>query len=152
MKSKLSILFFAIVAMMFVACESDDNEEQPLNNTYVGSFEVASPSPALPPYAEDNSKFEIVMNKNKTLSLTMYDIKFNEKMPVRLNIAASNIAYTENDGNITASVDSIVPTVAGVPMEKYILYNLEIGLDDDNLDVDFKCIGFDVDYDGVLKK
>ena len=152
MKSKLSILFFAIVAMMFVACESDDNEEQPLNNTYVGRFEVASPSPALPPYAEDNSKFEIVMNKNKTLSLTMYDIKFNEKMPVRLNIAASNIAYTENDGNITASVDSIVPTVAGVPMEKYILYNLEIGLDDDNLDVDFKCIGFDVDYDGVLKK
>ncbi len=137
---------FAILAL--TSCEKDttiDGNKDPYE--FLGSFSVKQDGSTT--YSEDDTKFRLEFDKdNNTLKLRMYQIKFDHNMPVRLNINAKNLQFSESNGTGSSTITSVVPTVGGVPMGKYTLHNLNINWDTDSLHVNFLCKGYIVDYHG----
>ena len=150
MKKQLITLLFAITALSLFSCIENGSSKTEVNyEDYIGDFTVSKAG--VQTYSGANVNFTLDVNKqNKIITLTMYEMKFDEKMPVTLNITVSNIAYSVGeDGTYLATKENVIPTVANVPMPKYELSNLEIEFNENTLEVGFDCMGFSVDYDGV---
>ncbi len=151
MRKILSILFLVLA---FVACENDDESDDkgkvPSSNSFVGSYDVTKQD--MPPYFADNFVFKVDIDaENKTMTVTMDGVKFAAMMPAQ-NIVIPNVNFIMEDGDATVSLDSIIPLVDSVAMPGFKIKYLDIELDNNELDMEFDCNGFVVDYEGAALK
>lgn len=150
MKRQILFSTIALVAMLASACELRNipAKEELKTGEYIGDYTVKKEGKLT--YDKQNVIFHAAVGADqKTISLTMNRVKFATLMPVTLTITASDMECTTADGVTTATVESIVPTVDDVPMEKYVLYDLNIRMTDEKLNVSFFCKENVVDFEGV---
>lgn len=81
---------------------------------------------------------------NDLITIELFGVKFAEAMPVTLDIVIPNIPV--KDGEF--SIDSVVPTVAGVPMDKYTMTNVSGEIGNLQLYVEFDCLDLSCNYLG----
>lgn len=137
---KFKFLTWAMMLGMLtlgVASCDDDDDDEPTNNQqndkdttgendqdsvkahkvrYSGLMTVVYdgdeyPTDSILIYATDSADF---------ISLDFQGVKFVPQMPVTLDISVPNIPCKMEGGVMTFQADSIVPTMKGVPMPKYM--------------------------------
>ncbi len=136
-------LFFAVAfacTALFTACseEEDTNSAtpEPYQISFVGELTVSDAEGNVGYTQEDTVfDFESVDGAGK---LVMNEMKFSQYMPVTLTITASGIPFISDN---TFGSDSLVPTVADVPMPDYTLTNLSVEVSGSSLVVEFECYG-----------
>ncbi len=152
MRKQISMLLMATIALFAVSCESSsDDTTTETTEGYVGTLSVDSE--VIENYTgglivgydfdmEDiNASYTIA---NDLISIELFGVKFAEMMPVTLDITMPNIPI--EDGEF--SIDSVVPTVAGVPMADYTMTDVSGSINNLQLSILFNCLGQSVDYLG----
>ncbi|HOI26782.1 MAG TPA: hypothetical protein PKZ15_04970 [Paludibacteraceae bacterium] len=87
-----------------------------------------------------------------SISLDMMQVKFVPQMPVRIDITLPNIPSTANGKSISFAADSVVPTMAGKPVEKYTGKNLKGVVSGDSISFSLDFGDYPTSYKGVIVK
>lgn len=148
-------IFYALIAIIFVAftssCSKDDNNislddlgsiayEGNMNITKDGTTTYSDPSAVV------NNSFN---KKGSTITIDLDGIKFDNKMPITLDITLNNIPYSIKDDIVTFSVSSVVPTVAGKQYEQYTFTNLQGKMSFDGMEYSANCMGYKIEFKGI---
>ncbi len=115
---------------------STDDVYDTISASYVGALTVSDAEGNVN-YTDDDTTFDFEAAAGFG-ELVMNEVKFAEAMPFPMTISASDIPYI-SDG--VYEIDSVIPTIAGAPMESYIITNLKIEATDSTLIVEFECYG-----------
>ncbi len=143
---KVSIIL--AILMICVSCGNNILTPDELDPTeYLGKYTVEKDGAIN--YTKDNAKFAIEKDDcDLVLKLKMYQVKFDDNMPITLNIVAKDLPYTEVGDTSIVTIDKVVPTVGGVPMGAYALLDLDIKVTKKSLAVEFVCKDSQVRYNG----
>ncbi len=149
MKKRILTLLIPILAI-FASCQPTNppsiDELEP--GEYRGAYTVKKNNELT--FEKKNVMFHLNLNdSHDQITLTMNQVKFATMMPVTLTIVAADLPCEAKNGVTTAFVESVVPTVGDVPMEKYTLYKLSIETEGDKLAVSFDCKENTVEYLGT---
>lgn len=153
---RLTILFSLLLSVvMFASCEkeSEKSNTQTSNQPtkYVGTISVTM---------EDAQDFkhegvEVVANfdNDTTLNLDMINVKFAENMPMTITMNVAGISYSNNNGVYTfSSTDTIIPTLAGEPFDRFPINNLTGDMDAETMNITFLCGAYPVKFEGAVTK
>lgn len=157
--------FFAALALMMASCDKDDDAtvdtttpdteentdtEIVTNMSFVGSIDVTLMGTTT---TVDDANFTVVLDTEaETADITMVEISFVTGMPAQ-TMDLVGVAYTEADGVISFSEDSIIPEVAGVPYSSFELTGFEASIEDGAFDVEFTCMSvYTVSYSGTIEE
>ncbi len=147
MKKVISMLLFVATALFTTSCDEaveiisgifGDGEQV----EYAGETNVSSAGYVI--YTQENSTFMLEEDDN-TISIEMIDIQFNENMPA-MDIKISDIPVSSG----SFSIDSVIPTLAGVPMESYTITDVSGSYSSKSLTIDFVCLTLDVNFTGSI--
>ncbi|MFI3333168.1 MAG: hypothetical protein SNI51_08450 [Rikenellaceae bacterium] len=149
MKKVISMLLFVAAALSTTSC---DEAEEIIDGIfgagetaeYVGQTNVSSYGAVI--YTLEDSSL-ILEEEDDTISLEMVDIQFSDGMPA-MDIKISDIPST----NGSFSIDSVVPTLAGVPMESYTITDVSGNYSTKSLSIEFVCLTLDVSFSGNIKE
>ena len=140
MKKLLFLPLFALMALILPSCSDDDNnpggggEAIETATAYNGKLIVNGS------YVKDSTECYIEFAKdNKSLTLSINEVKFAEAMPVSIDIAIPGIPATANGNDITFSGDTIVPLVGVVPSPAFTFYNIDGEIKDGELKFSAVC-------------
>ena len=148
MKKTLLILFSCLLATMMISCSiNDPNDDQSKAGEFTGKYVVTSDGEMT--FSRENAKFEVAINEAaKTLDIKMFQMKFDDNMPVTLNILAKDLPFQSYEDEVIVEKDKVIPTVGGIPMQAFTLENLKIIAGEYKLYVSFKCKGSVMEYNG----
>ncbi len=154
MKKKISMLLLMATAFCAttISCDKDDdakdNTEEVLPQgatAYVGTISVEKND--VQTYSDTNVTFVATVAADNTVSIEMNGVKFAEGMPA-LNINVAGIPKVGDDFTIA----SIVPTIDEDPMPQYTLTDVDVDFEKGGkMEVDFTCMGFEVEFNGLKK-
>ena len=152
MKHLIFKFLLFIVPILSISCSKDDNKNGIIGtgyNEYKGLLEITKDGTLS--YMEPNADVIATYNAaNNSVTLLLKDIKFDDKMPMTLDITLSNIPCTIDEfDDISFNVASIVPTVAGKPYEQFTFTNLKGRVMDIGMDYTANCIGNVIKYYGM---
>lgn len=119
------------------------------NNKYTAYGVLTIPSSG---FTKENVRTEIVLTKENTLDIYMYDVKFATMMPVTIDMVISGVGYNKTAKEIRFYGDSIVPTAGNKPYDKYIVTDLEGVITADSMFISNKYGETPSVYKGALKK
>ncbi|MBQ8705507.1 MAG: hypothetical protein IJ548_04315 [Paludibacteraceae bacterium] len=118
------IIYFIICAFTLASCHITTKEEpvQEDQKTYeaYGLLTITSSG-----FTKDSLRVKMVEKDDATMDLYMFEVKFAALMPVTIDMLISGVGYAVSGDEIHFYGDSIVPTAAGKPYEKYTIRNLE---------------------------
>ena len=127
-------LILACGALLF-ATSCLDNEISPgaSSSEYNGSLVVKDIEKNEITYSDDESKVTVVIPNmlEPKFDIIFNDVKFDDAMPVKLDIEFDGIPFTttisedQTTLNYVFIAKDIVPTVGGVPYEKYIVDSIK---------------------------
>ena len=149
-------LFTVLIAagMMFVACDkNDDKNETPetlTNQTYVGTLTVDQTDGTT--YTQENVTVGFAITDTAGMVLTLNQVSFSERMPVKIDMTIPHIEYTANGVNYTLSGNNIVPLAMGGEFPKYTITNLSGTIADGALSVSMNCGSFPTKFSGSASK
>ena len=149
-------LFTVLIAagMMFVACDkNDDKNETPetlTNQTYVGTLTVDQTDGTT--YTQENVTVGFAITDTAGMVLTLNQVSFSERMPVKIDMTIPHIEYTANGANYNLSGNNIVPLAMGGEFPKYTITNLSGTIVDGALSVSMNCGGFPIKFSGSASK
>ena len=149
-------LFTVLIAagMMFVACDkNDDKNETPetlTNQTYEGTLTVDQTDGTT--YTQENVTVGFAITDTAGMVLTLNQVSFSERMPVKIDMTIPHIEYTANGANYTLSGNNIVPLAMGGDFPKYTITNLSGTIADGALSVSMNCGGFPTKFSGSASK
>ena len=149
-------LFTVLIAagMMFVACDkNDDKNETPetvTNQTYTGTLTVDQTDGTT--YTQENVTVGLATTDTAGMVLTLNQVSFSERMPVKIDMTIPHIEYTANGVNYTLSGNNIVPLAMGGEFPKYTITNLSGTIVDGALSVSMNCGGFPTKFSGSASK
>ncbi|MFR9502920.1 MAG: calycin-like domain-containing protein [Rikenellaceae bacterium] len=149
MKKVISMLLFVATALVTTSCDDvedlfegifgDGQEVEYNGTTTVSSYGVTI-------YTQEDSTY-ILEEDEGTISIEMDDVKFNAGMPA-MDIKISNIPVTDG----LFSIDSVIPTLEGVPMESYTISEVSGNYNSSSLTIDFVCLTLDVNFTGSIEE
>lgn len=88
-------------------------------------FESTGTATVIEPfYEKEQVRLVADLVTDTTLTLTMYEIKFNERMPVTIDMAVAKVGYVRTGEEIIFAADNVIPTAAGNPYEKYTVIGM----------------------------
>lgn len=153
---RLTILFSLLLSVvMFASCEkeSETSKSQPTNQPikYVGTITVTTDGAA----EFKHEGVEVVANfdNDTTLNLDMINVKFAENMPMTITMNVAGISYSNNNGVYTFnSTDTIIPTLAGEPFDRFPINDLNGNMDADAMNITFLCGAYPVKFEGAVTK
>lgn len=148
MKKVISMLLFVATSLFATSC---DEVEEIINNfvgdneevTYIGETTVSAYG--VTSYTQESSQFNLTQ-ADGAVEIEMYQIQFNENMPA-MTIKISDIP---TDGS-SFSIDEVIPTLAGVPMESYAISDVTGTYNNESLTIDFVCLTLDVNFVGSVE-
>ena len=149
MKKLLSMLFVAaMISIAFTACGDDKDEPdvpQPQNLESIDESET-----------DAHFTFDIDVNKDSS-SIYIYNVKFDERMPVTVNIRIDAPCTVDKTGKVftLAGTDIIPYLLSGTPkpMPSYLITNLTCTVDtkQKTYSIFFNCHGGEYSNSGRLK-
>ncbi len=145
MKKVLSMLLFVATAIFATSCDEaedliggilgDDNSVSYTGDCVVSSYGIAI-------YTQEDATCTLEED-GSTISIEMQEVQFSEDMP-GLTIKISDIPAS----NGSFSIDSITPTIAGIPFEDYELTDVSGTYSSSSLTISFECMSLDVAFSG----
>ena len=155
---KKLILLLAAVTVL-AACKKNHNDEV-IVKTYpqvsfdqATMFESTGTATVIEPYYEkEQVRLVADLITDTTLTLTMYEIKFNERMPVTIDMAVAKVGYVRTGEEIIFAADNVIPTAAGNPYEKYTVIGMSGKITPDSLNLTTKLGEYDCIYKGSFVK
>ena len=132
-----------------VGCDTGDNNlpTKPVEECYIGPLSVDQNDGTF--YYQSNVKTTYEIRAEGRLSFAMYNVKFAEGMPIKLNMFVDGVAFMEEDGQYTLSGNGLVPYAMGGPFEKFTITNLTGTLTEESFSLEFLCGEYPVTYNGV---
>lgn len=139
------LLFIACAIFALAACEKHQTQTPP-EELYILTSEPL-PGSNFQAFSDTEMRFSLVGAADGTNTLKMDYVKFVEQMP-RLGIEVPGIELSGDK----FSIDTIVPTYNGIPMDAYTMSDLKIEVDRRKmtLEVEFECFTMHVKYRGTL--
>ena len=153
---RLTILFSLLLSVvMFASCEkeSETSNTQPANQPikYVGTITVTMEG--TPDFIHEGVEVVANIDNDTTLNLDMINVKFAENMPMTITMNVAGISYTNNNGTYTfSSTDTIIPTLAGEPFDRFPINNLTGDMDTETMNITFLCGAYPVKFEGAVTK
>lgn len=134
-----------------VGCDTGDNNlpTKPVEECYIGPLSVDQNDGTF--YYQSNVKTTYEISAEGRLSFAMYNVKFAEGMPIKLNMFVDGVAFIEEDGQYTLSGNGLVPYAMGGPFEKFTITNLTGTLTEECFSLEFLCGEYPVTYNGVWR-
>ena len=134
-----------------VGCDTGDNNlpTKPVEECYIGTLSVDQNDGTF--YYQSNVKTTYEIRAEGRLSFAMYNVKFAEGMPIKLNMFVDGVAFIEEDGQYTLSGNGLVPYAMGGPFEKFTITTLTGTLTEESFSLEFLCGEYPVTYSGVWR-
>ena len=135
-----------------VGCDTGDNNlpTKPVDEEcYIGTLSVDQNDGTF--YHQSNVKTTYEISAEGRLSFAMYNVKFAEGMPIKLNMFVDGVEFIEEDGQYTLSGNGLVPYAMGGPFEKFTITNLTGTLTEESFSLEFLCGEYPVTYSGVWR-
>ena len=134
-----------------VGCDTGDNNlpTKPDEECYIGTLSVDQNDGTF--YYQSNVKATYEISAEGRLSFAMYNVKFAEGMPIKLNMFVDGVAFIEEDGQYTLSGNGLVPYAMGGPFEKFTITNLTGTLTEESFSLEFLCGEYPVTYSGLWR-
>lgn len=142
MKKLLTILACAAI---FAACNTEEDTGTPKQTNFAGTLTVTSnhENSTTAPYTASNVHYSVTEGDDKTLILTMNDIRFAVGMPKGMTIVIPSLTFedTHADGvlTLTSTVDPIVPYLGGKPYNAFEILDFQGTYSSGRLQVSFTC-------------
>lgn len=153
---RLTILFSLLLSVvMFASCEKENetSNTQPANQPikYVGTITVTMEG--TPDFIHEGVEVVANIDNDTTLNLDMINVKFAENMPLTITMNVAGISYSNNNGTYTfSSTDTIIPTLAGEPFDRFPINNLNGNMDAETMNITFLCGAYPVKFEGAVTK
>lgn len=153
---RLTILFSLLFSVaMFASCEkeSETSKPQPTNQPtkYVGTISVTMEG--TPDFIHEGVEVVANFDNDTTLNLDMINVKFAANMPMTITMNVAGISYSNNNGTYTfSSTDTIIPTLAGEPFDRFPINNLTGDMDAETMNITFLCGAYPVKFEGSVTK
>lgn len=126
MKKLLLLPLFAILFLMPSCSSDDDKTPPPAGTTNFGTVQAYAPG-ATEGFIMENVETEVVVNSERTaLTLTIYDVKFAEAMPITYDITLQDIpCVVTEDAVVFENNDDIIPLVGTTSSPDFIFSKVE---------------------------
>lgn len=152
MKHFLSFMICAAM-LSFVACDkSDDNKDvnpTPEAASAVGKVFVTQADGS--EFSKDSVSVSLTYAED-SMTITMFKVKFAERMPLELDMTIGSVQYSNNGGDIKLWGDNIVPQAMGGAFPKYTITNLDGKVGDGKVSFSMMCSEFPTRFEGTLKQ
>ena len=151
MKLKLffRMLLCSMALLSFAAC-SDDDDSLFIEDgiiAYVGDVVVDQNDGTT--YTAKDVKIDLTFYAvANTAEMLVKQVKFAEKMPIRLDMTVKGIDFTIAGSGITIVGNNIVPEAMGGPFPAYTIINLSGKVTDSDFSFSMKCGEFPVTFTG----
>lgn len=137
--------------MIFVACNKDEDEtpeqqQVPAKESYVGILSVDQNNGTF--YVQEDVIVDCTPSEDHSFVVTFNQVSFSERMPVKLDMDIPNVEYSEADGKITLSGNSIVPLAMGGEFAKYTITNLTGTISGGTLSLSMNCGDYPLTFTG----
>lgn len=153
---RLTILFSLLLSVvMFASCEKEsETSNTPTANQptkYVGAITVTMEG--TPDFIHEGVEVVANIDNDTTLNLDMINVKFAENMPMTITMNVAGISYSNNNDTYTfSSTDTIIPTLAGEPFDRFPINNLTGDMDAETMNITFLCGAYPVKFEGAVTK
>ncbi len=152
MKLMKLILCAACVALCAAACDKDDDVEnnESVDKCYVGELSVDQNDGTT--FKQQNVKVEYEIDTDDAplkMTICMYEVKFAEGMPIKLDMTIPAVDCTVSGGRIDISGDGIVPLAMGGEFPAYTITDLSGTIENGTMKLSMTCGVFPLSYTGV---
>ncbi len=152
MKTKYLLPTFAALTL-FAGCTKPASETPlPDEAAYRGKLSVIEIGDAL--YEQEDVKVSYDMD-DKTVDISLYDVSFSSKMPVKLAVVVlEDIPFTKQGNKLTIQAADLIPMMEMrgelVPYERYRCTDLTGEITPEKIVLAMKLGGFQTDYTGIF--
>lgn len=149
---KIFVFAVALATLFSVSCQGDDEIISSDELTFLGT--LTSVNSDGESYTLTNKvEFKVVDDGDEMATLLMYRTKFIENMPPQ-DMAVPNVIYHINSETtkLSCDEDGLIPEVGGKPYERFKITELDGTMSAETLQLEFKCMGYTVTYEGTIKK
>ena len=152
MKTKYLLLTFAAAALLFGCTKPASETPLPEEAAYHGKLSVIEIGDTL--YEQENVKVSYDLD-DRTVDISLYDVSFSSKMPVKLAVVVlEDIPFTKQGNRISLRIADLIPMmeVRGerVPYERYRCTDLTGEITPEKMVLYMKLGGYQTDYTGVF--
>lgn len=145
------LLLCSAALILFAACTTGDEDEvpviDPVSTTFMGDLVIDQNDGTT--YTDKDVKISVNYDtENGTATMIFYQVKFAERMPVRLDMTVSGVSYTVTTSNITIAGNNIVPYAMGGPFVDYTITNLSGTVTGEDMTFTMKCGPYPVSFKG----
>ena len=152
MKTKYLLPTFAALTL-FAGCTKPASETPlPDEAAYRGKLSVIEIGDAL--YEQEDVKVSYDMD-DKTVDISLYDVSFSSKMPVKLAVVVlEDIPFTKQGNKLTIQAADLIPMMEMrgelVPYERYRCTDLTGEITPEKIVLAMKLGGFQTNYTGIF--
>lgn len=151
---KLFVFAVALATLFSVSCDSDDELGSSNGVLFVGTVTVSGRGEG-EDFVQTDKEFEVVENKNNTATLWMYRTKFDQNMPMELDMEVRGlVSHTNNASNtVILTGTDLIPFAGSDPFPPAKITDFNgVMIVDKSLELEFTCMGLTVKYSGNIKK
>ena len=143
-------LFGLMTALtMFAACSKDDDNKDVTveDNSFVGTVTVVEPH-----FTASDIKVSVTpIEGTKTMDIKLFEVKFNERMPMTVDLTIPKVSYTVEGNTINFFGENIIPTMgAGYEKPDYTVTGLKGTIKDEKIDFSLNFGAFPTKYAGTV--
>lgn len=146
----LRFFLLTLSSLILFGCENGDNNALPSkpddNECYKGAMTVDQNDGTFYTQEDVEVDYEILDDK---LNFVMYNVKFAEAMPIKLNMVVEGVDCLGAVGNYVLAGNNIVPYAMGGPFEKFTITNLNGLITNNTMTLSFMCGEYPVTYSGT---
>ncbi len=146
---KTNKLFLALTALALLACNQKDPEViTPKEADYKGTVTVQYQGE---PYDNENIEVNFTPSEDgKTADITIYQIKFVPKMPVKIDVTIPGVELKSTPTEILLSCDNVIPLAMGGEFPRYKVTNLTGVVKEGKLDFSLNFGDYPTSFSGHL--
>jgi len=122
------IFYVCMAALALVACNHnnpDDPADKKADFAKTTFFEALGTN-TVPSeeYTKENVRVEAQIKGDTAVDLLLYQVNFSPRMPVSIDMVIPDVPCVRTADRITFAGENINPTMAGIPVTKYVITGL----------------------------
>ena len=142
---KIKALSIALAALALNACEKTPEPIVPEQADYVGTLTVEATAGTV---VNAEARVEFLPYQDGSAELTLYEVKFSPRMPMKVDVTIPGITLTATPEKIILTGNDIIPFALGGSFTDYPVTDLEGEIVGDKLTVSLKFGGIQTTYEG----
>lgn len=142
---KIKLFAIALAALSLIACEKTPEPIVPEEADYVGTVTVES---SAGPVENVGARVEFTPYEDGTAELTLYEISFHPRMPMKVDVTIPGLLMTCTPQKIILTGDDIVPFALGGPFTNYTVTELRAEIVGNKMTLNLKFGGTPTSFVG----